>query len=338
MLQTIFNQTFFTSTLHASSQRNLLKPSELDIYTEPPPSDLADLGKPFPEFLYDKIGNGRKSVTGVFKGLLTTHEKVSDTYSSTEGKVINTYNKTLQDPYFLVSPIVIVCAAAGGAIVAGKGKQPIQRSLYSLLFGVTATAVCYPQRAKEIITTSYHHTASSIGQLFSGGGGGTTTTERVVEELKGTEENDAPIDEVEVKAIEEEFVVLTIDDAGAVEEESDTAPGLVAAIEESDIVAVIAEEDEVAPVAAEMPVVDNVADEENIVAAEAVQPEAEEPYSPEQTELKEVLVAPIDVESTEEKDDVREVEFDEAATSVNEIEGDVGQSNPEDADMYSTRS
>lgn len=186
MLSVIFNKAGVAPVLCASGgNKRLMKPSELDIYNEPEEYASITCPTPSPAFLYENISAGRKRVTGVFSGLLTTHEKVSNTITTTEGKIKSTYHQTIADPYYLLTPGAIMLATAGGAIVAGRGRKPIQRTLYALLFGVTAASVSKPQRAMDIAATSYYHTASSISQIVNSFSRkpAKTTTERLTKEM-----------------------------------------------------------------------------------------------------------------------------------------------------------
>lgn len=64
----------------------------------------------------------------------------------------------------------------------------------------------------------------------------------------------------------------------------------------------------------------------------------ESQYTTIQTELKVAETREVVVNvKTDGKDVTREMEFN-AQTGVKEVEGDIGQSNPDDADMYTTRS
>jgi len=154
--------------------------------------------------------------------------------------------------------------------------HPVKRSVYALLFGTTASAVCYPHRALDIATTGYYHTTDSISQLFTSTGT-PTTTERVTKELKREE-------------------------AVSIEEPVD--------LESTDL-------------------------QETVKSQE----EATEEYNPYQTTLKEVSVIPIEPDESSSKDVTSEIEFDNAGSeNAPVVEGDHGQSNPDDADMYSTRS
>jgi len=342
MLSTVLNKGILVSTLHASNQKQLLKPSELDIYYEPEPTIPAERPSPTPEFLYEYIHAGRESLTNVFSGLLTTHEKISDFYATTKERISSTYNRTLEDPYFLLSPAAIVAATATGAVVAGKGKRPIKRSLYGLLFGTTAAAISYPQRTLEIAETSYYHTASSIAQLFAPSA--PTTTERVVEILDDKNEPEVVESEIviseDVTSTEEEEVSSPVNEVveeiiSVIEDETQPPPPpqeeVVAELTE------IAESEFGSAVVDSESVNDNASDKgsEKIVCEENT--EVEE-YDPGQTELQEISVVSLDDEKVVDDKDTR-LDLDTAANQENTtIEGDLGQSDPEDSDMYSTRS
>ena len=265
--------------------------------------------------------------------------------------------------------------------------KPVQRSLYSLLFGVTAASVCYPERAVDIVTTGYYHTASSVSQLFTSRD--KTTTERVVEELKEPEvvldeaasEAESVVDlKPEIIAEEASGEKLEILEDGPVQQED--APkmegGADAVLKDCDATLTEVDlkqegeseeasvlKDEVVEEApsgssekSEELVVVNIEDAAPVIVGktattipdtpatteEVVPTDLPEPYEPHQTELKEVLPSPFgaaSVDSAESKDVASEMEFErteDVQSAVLEAGGDLGQSNPEDEDMYSTRS
>eukprot|EP00111_Clytia_hemisphaerica_P000091 TCONS_00000214-protein len=352
MLSTVLNKGILVSTLHASNQKQLLKPSELDIYYEPEPTIPAERPSPTPEFLYEYIHVGRESLTNVFSGLLTTHEKISDFYATTKERISSSYNRTLEDPYFLFSPAAIVAATATGAVVAGKGRRPIKRSLYGLLFGTTAAAISYPERTLDIAETSYYHTASSIAQLFAPSA--PTTTERVVEIL---DDKNEPDEVVESEIVISEAVTSTEEEevsapaTEVVEEiisviEDETQPPPPPPLQEeivTELTEVVESEGGSAEVVPDS-VNDNVSNErsEEIVGEEntevPVSNNEVQDFDPGQTELQEISVVSLDDEKVVDDKDTR-LDLDTAANQENIIiEGDLGQSDPEDSDMYSTRS
>jgi len=216
-------------------------------------------------------------------------------------------------------------ATVSGAVVAGKGKRPFKRTLYALVFGTTATAACYPYRALEVAETGYHHTASSISQLYS-----SITSSSAVENVAKEEVNKVEDIVVENISLSEAVKDVVTKDAG---NDLETTPTVSEIVKDSEA------ED---PVMEAVSLSEAVKDIEVVAAVEPTTEEAKPEYNPNQTELVEITVIPIDSEETPDAD-VKDVTLELVDNIAVEeeyvvVEGDLGQSDPEDQDMYSTRS
>lgn len=190
------------------------------------------------------------------------------------------------------------------------------------MFGTTATAVCYPHRALEVAETSYYHTASSISHLYN-----SITNSSVVKKVtKKKVDNNISLSEavkdieVEETGANMETVSKTVKDTAS-EDGGDLTTKNISLSEAVKDVKVVAAE----PSTEE-------SKNDNITKA---QPE----YNPNQNELVEITVVPINLNETAAAKDVTlELVDNIVAEGENVVEGDLGQSNPEDQDMYSTRS
>lgn len=168
----------------------------------------------------------------------------------------------------------------------------------------------------EVAETGYYHTASSISQLYS-----SITSSPAVEKVAEEEVN--KVDDIVVENISLSEAVKDVVTEG-VGIDLEATPSV------SDIVKDVETED---------PVTEAVSLSEAVKDIEVV---AESEYNPNQTELVEITVVPIDSEQTADAGAVKDVTLELVDNIVTEedniVEGDLGQSDPEDQDMYSTRS
>lgn len=321
------------SVVHAGNEKKLIKPSELDIYYEPELIEIVPRNPPYPAIIYENVSAARTRITGVFSGLLTTHEKVSSFFGSLESRITNVYTETLEDPSFLLTPSVIITATIGGALFAGRGKRPFTRSLYAGLFGTTALAVTYPQRSLEIAATGYYHTSASLSNLVQlWKKRSANITEKVMTKLENV-----PVENIEENVVLTESNVVLSETVAADDENVDTV------VSSSDAAVV------------EKPVITSsettVVEDTVITSSETTVVEGtnENNVQPPQEELKvvieEIIKADVLDESSELVDnksselvdnESSELTGDESSELV--VEADYGQSDPDDKDMYSTRS
>lgn len=302
--------------LLASSERQFINPSELDIYHEPEESVRIITDKDlYPTLFHENVASARKYLTQMFSGLLSTHEKVLSLFSYAEDRLTGVCNEALNDPYSMLIPGSITLATIGGAVIAGKGKRPVRRILYAGFFGTTAYCVTHPQRTLDIATTGYYHTTGSLANLSSYF---TSSEETITEKVEN---------ESDIIAAEKEIIDLI---EKPVEDESPIRKFVVESLEEVDTVK-----------SEDMVVEDLVKADDTVVSTEADDNEniSSTEVTPDNTaeNLTEKLVIEndsIDIENVE-KD--QQLEFDNKAPEVI-IEEDHGQSSEQDDDMYSTRS
>jgi len=335
--------------LLASSERHLVKPSELDIYYEPEEVvKEINSGNSHPTLFHENVSSARKKLTKAFSGLLTTHEKVSSLFTYAELQITGIYNEALQDPYSLLVPGSITMATVGGVLVAGKGKKPLSRVFYGALFGATATAVTHPHRSLEIATTGYYHTTGSLSHLknyFA------TKEETITEKV----ENEIKINDTELETNEIiSEVVVNDTETLAVDNTSEINKGVVVETIENTEADKLIEEFVVVDSESVSSVTSDIADtreevlnpSENVTSIDdvaTVENTSVETSLPVQEDL--LVIKYDEIVNKEEShhvesDSTVESETIEDKSIVNSetLEGDYGQSNPQDEDMYSTRS
>lgn len=176
----------------------------------------------------------------------------------------------------------------------------------------------------EVAETGYHHTASSISQLYS-----SITSSSAVENVAKDEVNKVE-DVVENISLSEAVKDIVTEDSGNDLENTPNVSEIVKDIEAED------------PVTEAVSLIEAVKDIEVVAAVEPTTEKGEPEYNPNQTELVEITVVPVDLEETP-GTDVKDVTLDLVDNIVAEeenivVQGDLGQSDPEDQDMYSTRS
>ena len=164
----------------------------------------------------------------------------------------------------------------------------------------------------EIAETGYYHTKSSVSQLYSSfGGAEPTVTERAFEDDENKEVSlTEAVKDIDIVAVEETDEGFTIIPDEVVEKIVD---------------------DELDEASVDIP-----SGDDDIAIADK--------YDPNQSELVEIAQVPIDSEPTEVVAKDVKLELGDPSSSSDgddktvQAEGDLGQSDPEDSDMYSTRS
>ena len=166
----------------------------------------------------------------------------------------------------------------------------------------------------EIAETGYYHTASSISQLYNSIARAPVTVEKVAVEVNKTED---------IEAVSLSEAVKDIEISAERTEESNSNPSLDATTSEYSL--------------NQTELIDTIVPIDSEEATDAIS----SGYNPNQTELVEITEVPIDSkETTTTKDLTLELVSDSNASDEanNVAEGDHGQSDPEDQNMYSTRS
>jgi len=345
----------YPTVLHAGTKKHMVKPSELDIYQEHEVIEVVQK-PPYPAIIYENVSAARRSLTGMFSGLLTTHEKISEFFGSLNGKLTNVYTETLQDPYFLLTPGAIATAAVGGALLAGRGRRTIKRSFYAGVFALTATAASYPQRSLDIATTGYYHTSSAISNLVQSW---RERSSNVTEKIAPKHENEpVEINEVDESILLSEPVVNNLMSKSTEEGEDDSTVMSEMTGETENIAT--------SEVTMEAKLLTETTNDTEDIIQEELKIVTEEIITVDDSQESIELVVESDSESSETVDEAHNesnkivAENDEHSSEIVEedgnvysevisegdnestetlvVEPDYGQSNVEDKDMYSTRS
>ena len=189
--------------------------------------------------------------------------------------------------------------------------RPIRRILYSALLGTTAAAICYPKYAVDVTLANYDRL-----KVFTKKQLNTFNQKRAeqpaikelespVEEAVVSERQDKPVEEVaEVTSVNQNEVEG--DKVGENTTQSEVA----------------VEEKPKASFWSKIPFVDKIiGSKESVVSSDVSSVASSKGDS-----------------ATEDEPTKDQVIVQEESTSQANVEGDIGQSNPEDKDMYSTRS
>ncbi|KAL9962062.1 hypothetical protein ACROYT_G031130 [Oculina patagonica] len=300
----------FLQTVKAGSMK--VHPRELEIYDDPVEASQYKPDEEEITVLEEKVSVVRRSVWGWSSRVKEGVTTVRNTFSSAEDKALEFVELIRTDRQFQIKVGGISAAILSGALLAGKGRRPIRRIFFASVLGTTAAAICYPKQAVDITQTNYQRL-----KVF------------VNEQRRKYSEKQAE------KAAKEELKTSAVAETQIVED-----PG-------NATVEVIKEE-----VAESQTEVSDVQEEttEPVVTAE-VKPQSS--FWSKVPFLDKIIggktsstgdVSPVQVSSEDKgaalvessKDQVI-VQEDSPSQAV-KPEGDIGQSNPEDKDMYSTRS
>ena len=216
-------------------------------------------------------------------------------------------------------------------------ERPIRRTLYAALFGISATSVWHPQRTLDIAATGFYHTKSSLSNIPKlWERSGDNITEKVQEEELKERESENLKDGSSDGILTEEFVVIENTDIKEVSEDvkgastsGDEAAASLLEVEQldTDVNKTVSDADNtVQLLSTDVSEAIPIREEDNTVQQE----------EPVQVDLKIVGVQEIEPYSREEEGVIKN-DSDVIAEDT-KIEGDYGQSSPEDQDMYSTRS
>lgn len=191
--------------------------------------------------------------------------------------------------------------------------RPIRRILYSALLGTTAAAICYPKYAVDVTLANYDRL-----KVFTKKQLNTFNQKREeqpaikelgnpVEEAVVSESQDKPVEEVgEIASVKQNENQVEGDKVGENTTQSDVA----------------VEDKPKASFWSKIPFVDKIiGSKESVVSSN----------------MSSVASSKGDG-ATEDEPTKDQVIVQEESTSQADVEGDIGQSNPEDKDMYSTRS
>ncbi|XP_015772988.1 PREDICTED: uncharacterized protein LOC107351206 [Acropora digitifera] len=209
----------------------------------------------------------------------------------------------------------ISAALLGGAVLAGRGRRPIRRIFYSGAIGTTALAICYPKQAVDITLTNYDRLKAFVKEQM-------TNLNQKRAEKPFVKEVQTPLHEATNLKVEHEpvqIVVESVNNNAPVDEQQKD-------VEMEDTKARLEENKgkQESSFWSKIPFLDRLVGEK------------EDPAVISESSLAVGNKEEIGLVATDEKKD--QILLLEQTTAKANVEGDLGQSNPEDKDMYSTRS
>ncbi|XP_074607529.1 uncharacterized protein LOC141860350 [Acropora palmata] len=308
----------FLSSVKAGSVK--VHPRELEIYDPVEPSQ--DTLKPNEEEVTgfeQKVSTVRKFVWGWTTSVQEGIAKAREHFSVAEQKSLEFIELIQTDQEFQMKVGAISAAVLGGAVLAGRGRRPIRRIFYSGAVGTTAVAICYPKQAVDITLTNYDRLKAFVKEQI-------TNLNQKRAEKPFVKEVQTPLHEAANPEEEHEpvqIVVERVNDNAPVDEQQKD-------VEMEDAEARL--EDEVkenkgkqeSPFWSKIPFLDRLVGKR------------EDPAVVSESSLAVGNKEEIGLVATDEKKD-QILLLEQTAAKAN-VEGDLGQSNPEDKDMYSTRS
>ncbi|XP_068735032.1 MICOS complex subunit MIC27-like [Montipora capricornis] len=305
----------FLSSVKAGSIK--VHPRELEIYD--PLEQSHDVLKPSEEEVtgfQQKVSSLRKFVWGWTTSVQEGVDKARQHFSLVEQRSIEFVELIQTDKEFQMKVGGISAAVLTGAVLAGRGRRPVRRILYSGVLGTTALAICYPKEAVDITLANYDRLKAFMKEQIS-------NFNQKKAEQPVIEEAQSVVEETVIPEGQEELVDKVAESASVnTPEEQDR----VVEVEET----VVRPEDanEEKPKSSfwsRIPFFDKLVSnkEESVVSSDA-----------HPTEASSGELGSISDEGN--KDQV--IVLEQSTGQPNNFEGEIGQSNPEDKDMYSTRS
>ncbi|KAJ7388525.1 hypothetical protein OS493_037042 [Desmophyllum pertusum] len=295
----------FLQTVKAGSMK--VHPRELEIY-DPVEASQDKLNEEEITVLEEKVSVGRRFVWGWTSKVKDGVANLRNTLSSVEDKSLEFVELIRTDRQFQMKVGGITTAVLGGTLLAGRGRRPIRRIFFSSVLGTSAAAICYPKQAVEITQTSYHRLKVFINEQrnkYNQKQAEKAAKEELktpVEETQISEDQDNPI--VEVAKEEDVKSQIEVSDV----QEKTTEP------------AVAAEEKPQSSFWSKVPFLNKFIGGKSSTTGDVSPVQVSEEKGAANTESS--------------KD---QVIVQEDSPSEVKAEGDTGQSNPEDKDMYSTR-
>jgi len=299
----------FFQTVKAGSMK--VHPRELEIYDGPVEESKNNLNEEEISQLEEKVSVARKYVWGWTSSVKESVAKVKNTLTTVENKSYEFVELIRTDRQFQIKVGGITAAVLSGVLLAGKGRRPIRRIFFASVLGTTAAAICYPKQAVDITQTNYQRLKVFVNEQRSN--------------YNQKQAEKAAKEELKLRA--EETRVL--EDQGSPTVEVTKGEVVESQTEVSDVQEKTTEPEMAAEVKpqssfwSKIPFVDKLTGGKTSATGDV---------SPVQVSDDKVDTA----EAESSKDQVI-VQEDSASGDV-KPEGDLGQSNPEDKDMYSTRS
>ncbi|PFX19173.1 Apolipoprotein O-like [Stylophora pistillata] len=293
----------------------------LEIYDEPVEISKVKPDEEEVSAFEEKVSVARRFVWGWTSTVKDGIDKTRRTFSSVEERSIEFVQLLHTDRQFQMKVGGITAAVFGGALLAGRGRRPIRRLFFSSVLGTTAAAICYPNEAVLISQKNYHRLKTFIKEQWE------KHNERQAEraakgELKTSVDETKTLEGQKTSTAEE--VKAETASADVVKEEVASSQNKVKKQETQETttepVVVSTENTSQGSFWSKIPFVDKFM----------------APRPSEAHEVKRVEVVESSDKTGSSKDQV--IVQEETSSDVPKAEGDTGQSNPEDKDMYSTRS
>ncbi|XP_031556449.1 uncharacterized protein LOC116293192 [Actinia tenebrosa] len=302
---------FFLGRVYADG--NKVHPMELDIYDKSVFNQEVIMQEP-PTDIEIKVSTGRKKVFSYWdsaKGLVGKGQSLAETANdrTTEFMALLSTDQTFQIKVAVISSGVLI-----GAILAGRGKRRIRRTIYSVGLGTAAASVCYPQKAWIVSQKVYEKTKVLLMELKS-----------MYDEQKKKQMAEVKQEKFKSELIKEEEVVAKPIEVVTPADEMKIDELIIATTEE------------------EMPVLPTIKEVDITPISSALETkESDKSYLSNVPFLGWFFKSkkPVIIEATENAESVvgNVVEESREQSKKTEVVEDHGQSNPEDKDMYSTRS
>nr|XP_058973320.1 uncharacterized protein LOC131799637 [Pocillopora verrucosa] len=302
----------FLQTVKAGSIK--VHPRELEIYDEPVEISQVKPDEDKVSAFEEKVSIARRFVWGWTSKVKNSVEETRRTFSSVEERSLEFVQLLHTDRQFQMKVGGITASVLAGALLAGRGRRPIRRIFFSSVLGTTAAAICYPKEAVLITQTNYHRLKTFVIEQWEEHN--KRQAERAVKEELKTSVDETKTSTAEVKA--ETASVDEVKEEGASNQE-------------------IIEKQETQETNAEPPVVSTENTSKGSFWSKIPFFDKFMGAKPsEADEVKSVKVVESVDKTGSSKDQV--IVQEKTSSDVPKPEGDTGQSNPEDKDMYSTRS
>lgn len=303
----------FLQTVKAGSMK--VHPRELEIYDEPVEISQVKPDEDKVSAFEEKVSIARRFVWGWTSKVKNSVEETRRTFSSVEERSLEFVQLLHTDRQFQMKVGGITASVFAGALLAGRGRRPIRRIFFSSVLGTTAAAICYPKEAVLITQTNYHRLKTFVIEQWEKHN--KQQAERAVKEELKTSVDETKTSTAEVKA--ETASVDEVKEEGASNQKE------------------IIEKQETEETNAEPPVVSTENTSKGSFWSKIPFVDKFMGAKPsEADEVKSVKVVESVDKTGSSKDQV--IVQEKTSSDVPKPEGDTGQSNPEDKDMYSTRS
>ncbi|XP_001630673.2 MICOS complex subunit Mic27 [Nematostella vectensis] len=301
-----------------------IHPSELDIYDKPVVYNEVVLDDKR-SALELKVSSGRRALWGYWDDVKVLVEKTRSAYEIVSTKSVEFVDLITNDQVFQIKFGCISSGVLVGALLAGRGRCPFRRVFYSVGLGAAVASLCYPSKATDISLEGYRKAKMFISDQW---------TKYQENKPKITKNPGKVLDMTSQTegATEEKFVIVDkpveMPETKLVNEEGTPVEAVEITPSESQNSKQVSSE---------------MAEESIMTKVPFVGWFFKSNSSNADTNDENSVVIESQEEKTQEKSDVsgkdqRMVIEPEEVKKPLKVEGDPGQSNPDDKDMYSTRS